>query len=168
MSNNAVSAYNNGEKPLSKWTKTDIFKEIQKMIKEEEIILSCNMEKLQKLPANFAKKYLLHCSSWHHTSCKYNKTDFYSLDVDYIENLTDEFIENLIIKAKEEAKKEKEIKPTEEKWKCAYLEWSGTRKHPTATEYIEIGIIRGNWFYLPNGQKKKTTANGFRMIERVE
>ena len=29
MSNNAIEAYENGEKPLSKWTKTDIFEAIE-------------------------------------------------------------------------------------------------------------------------------------------
>lgn len=29
MSNNAVDAYSNGEKPLSKWTKADIFDTIE-------------------------------------------------------------------------------------------------------------------------------------------
>ena len=29
MSNNAVSAYDNGEKPLSKWRKSDILEEIE-------------------------------------------------------------------------------------------------------------------------------------------
>ena len=34
MSNNAVAAYEDGEKPLSKWTKADIFD----AIKEQEIL----------------------------------------------------------------------------------------------------------------------------------
>ena len=104
----------------------------------------------------------LRYSSWHHTSNRFNKTDFYSLDVDYIENLTDEKIEELIIKYKTEDK------PLEEKWKCAFLEWSGSRKHPKATEVIEEGTIKGDWFYRKDGSKKKTSANGFRFIEKIE
>lgn len=61
-----------------------------------------------------------------------------------------------------------ESKPSEERWECAFLEWSGTRKHPVATEVIEEGIIKGNWFYRKDGSKKKTTANGFRFIKKLE
>lgn len=31
MSNNAVDAYNSGEKPFSKWTKSEILKEIESL-----------------------------------------------------------------------------------------------------------------------------------------
>lgn len=161
MSNNAVAAYEDGEKPLSKWTKTDIFDEIE----NQEVKLKCSMEKLQKLPAKALKEVCLTYSSWHHTSNHYNRTDFYSLDIDYIENLTDEKIEGLIRDYK--ADKKTEDKPLDEKWRCAFLEWSGTRKHPKATEVIEEGIIKGNWFYRKDGSKKKTTANGFRFIEKI-
>ena len=44
MSNNAVAAYEDGEKPLSKWTKADIFD----AIKEQEIELKCSIESLRK------------------------------------------------------------------------------------------------------------------------
>lgn len=161
MSNNAVAAYEDGEKPLSKWTKTDIFDEIE----NQEVKLKCSMEKLRKLPAKALKEVCLTYSSWHHTSNHYNRTDFYSLDVDYIENLIDEKIEGLIRDYK--ADKKTEDKPLEEKWRCAFLEWSGTRKHPVATEVIEEGIVKGNWFYRKDGSKKKTTANGFRFIEKI-
>lgn len=43
MSNNAVAAYEDGEKPLSKWTKTDIFDAIEK----QEVELKCSIEKLK-------------------------------------------------------------------------------------------------------------------------
>ena len=86
MSNNAVAAYEDGEKPLSKWTKADIFGAIE----EQEVELKCSIEKLKKLPVKVLKEICLIYSSWHHTSNHYNKTDFYSLDVDRIENLTDD------------------------------------------------------------------------------
>ena len=163
MSNNAVAAYESGEKPLSKWTKADIIEAIEDAIKENELILNCNLEKLKKLKVNVLKQICLYCSSWHHTSNHYNKTNFYSLDTDRIERLTDEKIEEFINSSKNKTKEEL----TEEKWKCAFLEWSGTRKHPKATEVIEIGIVKGDWFYRADGSKKKTTANGFRFIEKV-
>lgn len=162
MSNNAVAAYEDGEKPLSKWTKTDIFDAIN----EQEVELKCSIEKLKKLPAKVLKEICLIYSSWHHTSNHYNKTDFYSLDIDRIENLTDDKIEELLSDYK--ADKKVESKPSEEKWKCAFLEWSGSRKHPKATGVIEEGTVKGNWFYRKDGSKKKTTANGFRFIKQIQ
>lgn len=162
MSNNAVAAYEDGEKPLSKWTKTDIFDAINK----QEVELKCSIEKLKKLPVKVLKEVCLTYSSWHHTSNHYNKTDFYSLDVDRIENLTDDKIKELLLDYK--TGKKVESKPSEEKWECAFLEWSGSRKHPVATEVIEEGIIKGNWFYRKDGSKKKTTANGFRFIKQIQ
>ena len=44
MSNNAVEAYANGEKPLSKWSKADILEAIE----EQEVELNCTIEKLRK------------------------------------------------------------------------------------------------------------------------
>lgn len=162
MSNNAVAAYEDGEKPLSKWTKADIFEAIN----EQEVELKCSIEKLKKLPVKVLKAICLIYSSWHHTSNHYNRTDFYSLDVNCIENLTDDKIDRLFADYKEE--KKTEDKPSEEKWECAFLEWSGSRKHPVATEVIEEGIIKGNWFYRKDGFKKKTTANGFRCLKRIQ
>ena len=164
MSNNAVAAYENGEKPLSKWTKTDILEGIEKAIIEEELILNCSLKSLKKLPAKVLKDICLKYSSWHHTSNHYNKTEFYSLDYDEIEELTDEKIENIL----SEYKSEKPVEPAEERWQCAFLEWSGTRKHPKATEIIEEGVVKGDWFYRADGSKKKTTANGFRFIEKIQ
>lgn len=164
MSNNAVAAYESGEKPLSKWRKVDIIEAIEDAIREEELNLICSMGKLKKTPVKILKNLCLYQSSWHHTSNHYNKTDFYSLDVSSIAELTDEKIDRII----ENNKKEKSEKPTEERWKCAFLEWSGTRKHPKATEIIEEGIVKGDWFIRADGSKKKTTANGFRFIEKIQ
>lgn len=164
MSNNAVVAYEDGEKPLSKWIKADIFETIED--EDREIKLKCSIDKLRKLPVKILKDICLTYSSWHHTSNHYNKTDFYSLDVKAVESLTDERINELIAECK--ADKKTEIKPSEEKWECAFLEWSGSRKHPVAIEVIEEGIVKGDWFYRKDGSKKKTTANGFRFIKQIQ
>ena len=160
MSNNAVEAYENGERPLSRWRKSDILEAIS----VSEIELKCSISKLQKLPVKVLKEVCLTRSSWHHTSNYYNQTDFYALDEEYIGNLTDEKIEKLLKECKSE---EKRREPAEERWKCAFPEWSGSRKHPKATELVEEGIVKGQWFYRQDGSKKKTSANGFRFIEKV-
>ena len=160
MSNNAVEAYENGERPLSKWRKSDILEAIS----VSEIELKCSISKLQKLPVKVLKEECLTYSSWHHTSNHYNQTNFYTLDEKYIESLTDEKIDKLLAECKSE---EREKEPVEERWKCAFLEWSGSRKHPKATELVEEGIVKGQWFFRKDGSKKKTSANGFRFIEKV-
>lgn len=162
MSNNAVTAYEDGERPLSKWTKADILSAIE----EQEIELKCSIEKLNKLPVKVLKRVGLTYSSWHHTSNHYNRTDFYSLDLDRIQDLTDEKIDKLILNYKEN--KKAETKPLEEKWECAFLEWSGTRNHPKAKEVIEEGIVKGDWFYRKDGSKKKTTARGFKFLKKIQ
>ena len=163
MSNNAVAAYDCGEKPLSKWRKIDIIEALEEAIIDEELTLNCNLGKLKKLPLKILRELCLYYSSWHHTSSHYNMTDFYSFDVDAVAELTNERIDEMIAKYKSE----NPTKKTEEKWKCAFLVWSGTRKHPKATEIIEEGIVKGDWFIRADGSKKKTTANGFKFIEKL-
>lgn len=161
MSNNAVAAYENGEKPLSKWTKADILDEIR----SECLVLNCSESKLKKLPVKALKDICLRRSSWHHTGNHFNKTDFYSLDIDRIESLTDEELDDIIVLNKDE--KNKTAEP-ENRWECAFLEWSGTRKHPAAKELIEEGIVKGDWFFRQDGSKKKTSAKGFRFIRKIQ
>lgn len=79
MSNNARAAYENGEKPLSNWTKTDIIDAIQDINPN----IDCS-----RLNAATLKKEFLTQTSWHHTSKFYNRTNFYSIDTEYVEGLT--------------------------------------------------------------------------------
>lgn len=164
MSDNAVMAYENGEKPLSRWAKKDILEAIEKAVAEESLTLKCSMETLKKVSVEVLRSVCLYKSSWHHTSNHYNKTDFYSLDLEEISELTDEKLQTLMKNSKDEKKEE----VTEERWKCAFLEWSGSRNYPKSTEHIEEGIVKGDWFIRADGSKKKTTARGFRFIEKIE
>lgn len=87
MSNNAVAAYQGGERPMSKWTK--------------ESILDCfNNEETRgifsELKVMDLKEILLERSSWHHTSKNYNKTDFYSFwpDPDFAPETARKFVDD--------------------------------------------------------------------------
>lgn len=168
MSNNAVSAYENGEKPLSQWTKGDIISEVEKISKETA--LSFDIAGLKKIPGPMLKNICLKQTSWHHTSEYYNRTNFYSLDVDKIVSLTDKDIKSYQEIAKENAKiaKENAKEPTAEKWECSFLEWSGTKAHPKATTITEIGTLKGNWFIRSDGSKKSVNAKGFRKLNPVD
>lgn len=168
MSNNAVDAYENGEKPKSKWTKDDIIDEIENNIEHPKF----SINKLSKLPLPLLKRLCLTYSSWHHTSSYYNSTDFYSIDYDFLEELTDSKIDEILKRYKEEQAEEKEEKRKaneEQRWECEYLEWSGTRKHPKAKTITDTGVIKGNWFYPDNSSgKKSTSARGFYKIKRLD
>lgn len=74
MSRNAVAAYNDGEKPLSKFTKKD-YTFFCEVVKE-----SLGLEVKPMTLKEFKKFVEENCeSSWHHTSKMYNKTYFYDV-----------------------------------------------------------------------------------------
>lgn len=98
MSNNAVEAYAKGEKPMSKWTKAAILYELKKV--NPEIV-----ELAKKLTVSELKSRLINTTSWHHTSSKFNQTDFYSFDEVEAEGFTAERINKII--ACRESKTEK-------------------------------------------------------------
>lgn len=164
MSNNALDAYEDGEKPLSKWTKA----EIMEVIEQKKDVLNCSLEVIKKLPVKELKCIALYKSSWHHTSKHFNKTDFYAVDMDMLARYTDKELLDIIAKKKNEKKNQVVEEPVEEMWECTFLEWGGTRKHPKATEYTEVGMIKGNWFYRKDGSKKSIKANGFQMNQKVQ
>ena len=90
------------------------------------------------------------------------------MELDRLEEITDEKIERYIEFYKEEKEYKAKAKEKEEKWQCKFLEWGGTRKHPKATEITEIGTIKGNWFFRSNGSKKSINSNGFEKIKKIE
>ena len=149
MSNNAVAAYANGERPLSKWTKAEILKELSTMDYHSDLIGQLTAAELKAL---FLKR-----TSWHHTSSHFNRTDFYSITDD---------VNDVMIQWMIDQRTPKE--PNGEKLTKAlvhYLTWEGTRKHPKAVEHTSYAILNDSWAFLPDGTKKKRTANGFYIME---
>ena len=161
MSVRAAEAYQSGEKPLSKWTKADILTAVAEEYGPEA------RAKFAAFPVKILRARLLAEGSWHHTSSWYNKTSFYYLpsrDAEEIEIA----LESCREQAEREAEKKAEPKDEGRRVKAIYLEWSGNRKHPKATEIEAVGTIRGGWFY-PDGEsfKKSTTATGFRVTAEL-
>ena len=159
MSNNAVAAYENGEKPLSKWTKAAIIAAADEYLTEAE-----DEQREKKLAwlraASLAKlkEFALCKSSWHHTSCHYNATDFYSVDESYLDDLTIYDAAKLYIKSAPAARRLGSIE---------WLEWGGTRRHPKATERKLDGVEieeKGAFYLVYKGGelvlKKKIGSNG--------
>ncbi|MCL2607628.1 MAG: hypothetical protein FWD92_03625 [Methanomassiliicoccaceae archaeon] len=158
MSNRAIEAYEDGEKPLSKWTKAEILSQL-----EEEGLSKRKIESLSKMTVADMKDKLLVRTSWHHTSKHYNRTDFYSVDTTAAEKLDMRTYERPKPQPKEAI-----VKPEEERAIAEYLVWSGTRNYPKADYVKAQGMIKGNWFYPDNEKGKKSIyARGFRIIEKL-
>lgn len=88
MSVRAVQAYENSEMPKSKWTKTAMLNVIYEWLGDNGIqITSKQAVNLSSLPKAVLFDTLFTPSSWHHTSKRFNKTDFYSLDADALREL---------------------------------------------------------------------------------
>ena len=161
MSNNAVFAYGNGMRPFSKWTK----KEILQMLKAKHVVSTEHMNIFTKMTLAQLKDAVLCYEEWHHTSSYYNKTDFYRVDYDPKMDYT--------IFLKEVAQDKPKEEESEEVWLCTYLEWGGTRNHPTAKTHKAYGVIKGDWFYfIPTNEnvvrKKKVSANGFQKVKKFD
>lgn len=162
MSNRAVDAYEDGEMPLSKWTKKMIIREV---VEHEHF----TEEELMKYPKKVLAEYFLFESSWHHTSKFCNATDFYSIDEDIAEEGSIEELEEINKRYTPERKTKKEIEKLEaRKAHITYLEWGGTRAHPKATEIDTYAVIIGNWAYLESEKKKSVYSNGFRIIKYLD
>lgn len=162
MSNMAVWAYEDGEKPLSKWRKADIIEAVEEIIEDKELI-----KLIKKVNLTTLKDKMLVYSSWHHTSSRCNKTDFYKINVGFVENLNKEDVEQMI----EIKPKKKEAEENVYFGNFKYLEWSGSRRHPKAAEktlenvkVIEKGcfyhVYKDNEFII----KKKINSNGTILI----
>lgn len=154
MSNRAVAAYESGEKPLSKWRKSDIINELDDAGVDTSI--------LKKYSAHTLKKYFLVMSSWHHTSGYLNETDFYKVKSREIHAEDLDRIEENFKKSKAAKKEDPDI----EKAKIRYGVWEGTRKHPKLVEEEAYALIKGDWAYLEDGTRKKLSGKHIEIKER--
>lgn len=84
MSERAAEAYDMGEKPLSKWTKSDIIERLQELIDSGDFESTPeDMERIKRLTSKTVKYAFLKKSSWHHTGKYYNETYFYDIVDDF-------------------------------------------------------------------------------------
>lgn len=150
MSNNAIAAYDNDEKPLSKWSKDDILRIARQLDWDKAVYLA-------KVPLEELRDRLLKRTSWHHTSSYYNKTDFYSFDDDAFDAFKPKDARDWVEYHKQvlsDRAKEKK-KNHSRKGRIDYLTWGGSRAHPKAyEEYLDDVYIeeRGS-FYVVTDEK---------------
>lgn len=79
MSRRAAEAYEDGEKPRSKWTKKAMIAAIKDACDDLDLAYDPAIEKMKK---DELFHTFLYNSSWHHTGKFFNETDFYAIDED--------------------------------------------------------------------------------------
>lgn len=91
MSRRAQEAYEQGEKPKSKWTKTAMLDAIAGVLWFDDVLTEENMSAFKKLKKDELFNQFFEWSSWHHTGKYANVTDFYDVDetaiLDFVEEL---------------------------------------------------------------------------------
>lgn len=159
MSNNAVAAYENGEMPLSKWSKKAILAAVRDAAPDALPLLS-------RCPLAVLRAHCLRRSSWHHTSSRYNKTDFFSLDDMILDDLSAETVESWIREHKDEPAAA--AAPSRRPGSISYIEWAGSLRRPRAIHRFLDGVFieqKGAFFLVYNASgalilRKKVGSTG--------
>lgn len=179
MSNNARSAYENGEMPISKWSKSEIIRAISEIDNKYS-------EKLKKVPLSRLRAHFLEYTSWHHTSSKYNRTNFYTISENAVNELSDQLVDELSKKENNE-KSEKPSWMSDDEWAYTQIqaenfsqmeklrenlkdyeadvkitEFKG--KHPYHKVFKDAKVTeKGNWYVITTNDgdtfKKKISGN---------
>lgn len=139
MSVNAAWAYQDGEKPLSKITLSDL--------------RSAGWKGTRKLALEYAAAGIWTPSSWHHCSKFYNKVDFYD-PRELVDLLDDPIFDDGEIDRRLELYRQKTA-PTDRRVRGKYKLFHKSGRRWTVEEIDFAGILRGNWIYLDAGGKKK-------------
>ena len=151
MSNNAVEAYAEGKKPVSRITKEDILKY---GVNEGIVFFRW-----------YVGEYCLPCE-WHHTSYKYNKTYFYD-----IEGCCYQFKKADAEKLRKDYKSQKKPKrDTKKDGKPYYakIEYSNSTFKGPRKYFKTYAIIHNCWAYIAVDYKKKIGGKHFRIEKKYK
>lgn len=171
MSERAQDAYDNGEKPMSKWSKWDILSELEYDLDDD------TFAKLSKYSTQALKSVCLEWTSWHHTGSYANETDFYKVIDGRDANLNQMFMdldaeEKELKEFRKRQREEKRLlESIEEKCYFEYGVWTGTKKHPKLYYYKAYGIKKGDWIYYMDGsflKKKKASGNYVNILQTFD
>ncbi len=144
MSNAAISAYEEGQKPLSKFHKEDF---------EKAGI---------PIPAVFARwlaeKGHWPSFEWHHSGGTwFNEVNFYDIEI-LSERIESGELD--IAKLKKDYEEEKKAVVPEIEVSGSYAVWGGSRRAPKKIGTKDFtGKKIGNWIHLSTGGKKKASGN---------
>ena len=144
MSNNAIDAYDDGVRPLSKW--------------DLEYLREAGWQETRKLALHLAAAGFWESHEWHHSGGTwFNEVKFYDAKilVDLWEDLTEEERQQ-----HRDASKRGQDAPQEKRVRGHYTLWGGTRRHPTKVGQQEFtGALKGNWIHVDGGGRKKASGN---------
>lgn len=157
MSNNARSAYADGEKPLSKWTKTEILAQLS-----EE-----TAERLKPLTVEELREELLIRTSWHHTGKMFNKIDFYAVDEETANEMTAEQVAAIISQRKPRKKKSAD-QPKDRRARVRFTVWEGNYKNyrrPKDIEEVVILPANGGMVQTSEGAKRQSSLTILEWID---
>jgi hypothetical protein len=84
MSERAMFAYESGEKPKSKWTKSAMIAEIKHCCWEWDI--EFNPDVIKGMTKDDLFREFFAWSSWHHTGKFARETDFYAVDETWVKD----------------------------------------------------------------------------------
>ena len=94
MSVRAVEAYEQGEMPISRWTKTAIIQAVKDYCFDFDLAYNPDIEK--KTKAELAKEFLEY-KSWHHSSRTAREVEFFGLNEDAVCRSFEQMSEEQII-----------------------------------------------------------------------
>lgn len=162
MSERAHEAHLGGEKPWSEWRKDDFVD-----LFDEEI-----QPLASKLTPNELRGELLTSTGWHHTGKYFNKTDFYEISEDYLQELTADKIAEIIANRPKREKREPKVKekPLFVTAKIRYIEWEGKyANHRKPVEHVEIVkyMSDAKMVKVDNGWKTKRLSS-VDIISKIE
>lgn len=94
MSVRAAEAYEQGEMPISRWTKTAIIQAVKGYCFDFDLAYDPDIEK--KTKAELVKEFLEY-KSWHHSSCTAREVEFFGLNEDAVCRSFEQMSEEQII-----------------------------------------------------------------------
>lgn len=171
MSRRAAAAYDNGEKPLSKWTKSEILSRLsEKAAENGETLPAGYIENLKKVSLENLRIFFLKETSWHHTGKFFNETNFYDV-IDEFSELPD--VKRLIeITKDEEEEKRKEKEAKKDKYCIVTYYWTenrGSRNYPNIYDCQRnyLAIVRGETAELIETYNHKKVRN-FKILHEFD
>lgn len=159
MSENAWNAHQSGEKTWSEWRKDDFIERF-----------SLDLQPLARtLTLKELKGALLFKTGWHHTGKYFNRTDFFEIADNYVQELTAEKIAEIIAKRPKREKKEPKANPTFITAKIRYTEWEGRyANYKKPVEHIEIVQFMSNEKMIKIDDCLKKRLSSVEILEKIE
>lgn len=157
MSVRGGQAYRLGVFPKSQWDKKTLIGGILQTAEEEQVKLKFSVEDLEKIPIDELKNNFLMYSEWHHSSALANEVDFYTINMDKVEEADAQSLAQMAEKgsaslaAKVAKYKEKKAKREAAQLEHAYISWEEfdmkkgkkERKYAFAEVKHDVATLRG-------------------------